>query len=217
MTGPTGAADLDFACLGVEPDRYAAGPTVVFRMRVRERSGLRVHALALRCQVRIEPLRRRYSDGEGAAVVDLFGERARWGQTMKPLQLAFLSDTVPGFVGEREFELRMPCSYDVDVAGHKYLTALEEGEVPLLMLFSGTVFSGEGGTWQVLPVPWHLETSVRMPVSAWRAAMDVQFPGQAWLRLGRPTYQRLASYRSRHGLVGWDEAVDRLLGEVDDR
>lgn len=222
--------DVDFTCLGVEADRFAAGPTVVFRMRVEEHSGVRVHALALRCQVRIEPLRRHYSAEEGAAVVDLFGDRSRWGQTMKPLQLAFLAETLPGFTGQRDFELRMPCSYDVEVAAHKYLAALEDGEVPLLLLFSGTVFTGTvgapvvgtrggpvGGTGsalQVLPVPWHKETAVRMPVAVWRAAMDAHFPGQAWLRLARPTYQRLAAYRSRHGLVGWDEAVDRLLREV---
>lgn len=211
-----GTVDVDFECLGVEADPYAAGPTVVFRMRVVEHSGARVHALALRCQVRIEPLRRRYSAEEGAAVVDLFGDRSRWGQTMKPLQLAFLAETLPGFVGAREFELRMPCSYDVEVAGHKYLTALDDGEVPLLLLFSGTVFTGSVGALQVLPVPWHKEAAVRMPVAVWRAAMDVHFPGQAWVRLARPTYARLAAFRSRHGLVGWDEAVDRLLGEVEE-
>ena len=209
-----GQVDVDFTCLGLEPDRYAAGPTVVLRMRAVEHSGARVHALALRCQVRIEPLQRRYSEVEGAAVADLFGDRARWGRSMKPLQLAFLTETLPGFVRERDFELRMPCSYDVDVAGHKYLAALEDGEVPLLLLFSGTVFTGTAGALQVLPVPWHKEASVRMPVAAWQAAMDVHFPNEAWLRLPRPTYQRLAGYRSRHGLVGWQEAVERLLAEA---
>ena len=38
----------------------------------------------------------------------------------------------------------MPLSYDVDVAAHKYLAGLEDGEVPLLLLFSGTVFTGRG-------------------------------------------------------------------------
>ena len=87
-----GQLDLGFECVEVVADRYAAGPTVVFRMRAHERSGVRVHALVLRCQVRIEPLRRRYSDAEGAALTDLFGERGRWGSSMKPLQLAFLAE-----------------------------------------------------------------------------------------------------------------------------
>ena len=209
-----GPVDVDFTCLGVEPDRYGAGPAVVFRMRAFERSGARVHALALRCQVRVEPLRRRYSEVEGEAVADLFGDRSRWGTSMKPLQLEFLTEILPGFVHQRDFELRMPCSYDVDVAGHKYLAALEDGVVPLLLLFSGTVFTGTATALQVLPVPWHKEATVRMPVAVWQAAMDVHFPNQAWLRLPRPTYRRLAGYRSTHGLVGWQEAVERLLAEA---
>ena len=94
--GPASMADLDFTCTDVVADRYAAGPTVVLKMRAEERTGVRVHALALRCQVRIEPLRRHYSDREAARVVDLFGGRSRWGSTMQPLQLAFLAQVLPG-------------------------------------------------------------------------------------------------------------------------
>ena len=62
-------------------------------------AGARVHALALRCQARVEPVRRSYSDSEAAQVVDLFGERARWGQTMQTMQLAFMTQVLPGFTG----------------------------------------------------------------------------------------------------------------------
>ena len=34
----------------------------------------------------------------------------------------------------------LPCTYDFDVSGATYLHALRDGEVPLLFLFSGTVF-----------------------------------------------------------------------------
>ena len=38
----------------------------------------------------------------------------------------------------------MPCTYDMEVAGTKYLHALApDGEIPLLLLFSGTMFSRE--------------------------------------------------------------------------
>ena len=93
-------------------------------------------------------------------MVDLFGDRSRWGQTMQPMQLAFLTQVLPGFTGE--LRLRPDacrCSYDVDVAAHKYLAALEDGEVPLLLLFSGTVFTGAPGSIAVQPVPWHKETA----------------------------------------------------------
>ncbi len=203
--------EVEFACEDVVVDRYAAGPTVVLKMRCTESSGARVHALALRCQVRVEPVRRSYSDAEAAQVVDLFGDRSRWGQTMQALQLGYLTQVLPGFTGTATFDLAMPCSYDVDVAAHKYLAGLEDGAVPLLLLFSGTVFTGSPGTIAVAPVPWHKEASVRMPVQVWRDAMDVHFPGQAWLRLDRRAYDRLAAYRGRHGLTGWDDTVAALL------
>jgi hypothetical protein len=208
--------DLDFTCSEVVPDVYTAGPTVVFKMTATETSGARVHAVALRCQVRVEPVRRHYSDTEAGKVVDLFGDRSRWGQTLQPMQLAFISQVLPTFTHEHAFDLVMPCSYDVDVAAHKYLTAVEDGDVPLLLLFSGTVFTGSPGSIQVQPVPWHKETAVRMPVAVWRAAMDAHFPGQAWIRVDRSTYDRLAARRGRLGLTGWDELLHRLMGEVDE-
>ena len=212
--------DLEFSCDDAVADRYAATPTVLLKMRARELTGNRVHALALRCQVRIEPLRRAYSDAEAGKVVDLFGDRGRWGTTMQPLQLAFLSEVLPGFTDECEFDLALPLSYDVDVAAHKYLAALEDAEIPMLLLFSGTVFTGSvsssgAGSLSVQPVPWHKEASLRMPVAVWREAMDVQFPGQAWLRMSRSTYDDLATYRGRHGMVGWDDVLRRLLDRSD--
>lgn len=211
---PQPHVDLDFACLDVVADRYAAGPTVVAKMRATESGGERVHAVALRCQVRVEPVRRSYGAGEAERVVDLFGDRTRWGSTMQPMQLAFLSQVLPSFTGSCEFDLVLPLSYDVEVAAHKYLAALDDGEVPLILLFSGTVFSGTLGSLSVQPVPWHKETQVRMPVTVWREAMDAHFPGQAWLRLSRSAYDDLATYRGKHGLVGWDEVVAQLLREA---
>lgn len=212
---PLPSVDLDFTCLDVVSDRFAAGPTVVLKMRATETSGGRVHAVALRCQVRVEPVRRSYGDGEAAKVVDLFGDRPRWGSTMQPMQLAFLSQVLSSFTGTCDFDLVLPLSYDVEVAAHKYLAALEGGEAPLILLFSGTVFSGALGSLSVQPVPWHKETQVRMPVAVWREAMDAHFPGQAWLRLSRSAYDDLATYRGRHGLVGWDDVVAKLVREAE--
>jgi hypothetical protein len=208
------AVDLEFACDEIVADRYAAGPTVVLKMRAVETSGARVYALALRCQVRIEPVRRHYTDAEADKVVDLFGDRSRWGSTMQPIQLAFLSHVLPGFAGECSFQLTLPLSYDVDVAAHKYLAGLESGEVPLVLLFSGQVFTGSAGSIAVEPVAWHKEAAARLPVSVWREAMDAHFPNQAWLRMSRSTYDRLAVYRGRRGHVGWDDAFNTLLDEA---
>ena len=206
--------DVDFTCEDVVADLYAAGPTVVFKMRCTESSGIRVHAMALRCQARIEPVRRGYSDQEAGQVVDLFGERSRWGQTMQSMQLAFMTQVLPGFTATTTFDLTMPGSFDVDVAANKYLAGLEEGHVPLLLLFSGTIFTGTPGTISVMPVPWHKEATVKMPVSVWRQAMDAHFPGQAWLRLDREMYARLVAYRGARGMTGWEDTFATLLEEA---
>jgi hypothetical protein len=209
--------NLEFSCRAARPDSRAAVPTVLLELEIAETTGQPVHAVALRCQIRIEPLLRKYSDHEADGVVDLFGERARWGTTLKPLQLAFVTQMVPSFGGSVRVDLPVPCSYDFEVAANKYLYALEDGEVPLLLLFSGTVFTGgfngTGRDISVQPVPWHKETAFRLPVAVWRQAMDQHFPGTAWLRLHRETFDALHRYRARHALPTWEDAIERLLKE----
>jgi hypothetical protein len=205
---------LDFTVIGAEPDLEAAAPTVSLRLRIAETTGTTVQALALRTQIRIEPVRRRYDDDEADAMRDLFGERARWGQTLKPLQLAFINQVVPGFSGATEVDLALPCSYDFDVAANKYLYALDAGEVPLLLLFSGTVFTSGPNGFSVAPVAWDNEARFRLPVEVWRTAMQLHFPGTAWLRLGTETFDALHRYRAREQLLGWDDVVEQLLKQA---
>ena len=52
--------DLDFRIDDVIAEPYAAVPQLTARLQISERSGEQVHAIALRCQVRIEPQRRAY-------------------------------------------------------------------------------------------------------------------------------------------------------------
>ncbi|MFD8478173.1 DUF6084 family protein [Kitasatospora sp. NPDC059673] len=202
--------ELGFACTGVTTDPHAAGPTLVFRLRITAPAAARVHALALRCQLRIEPARRGYGEAEGERLADLFGERSRWGTTLNPVQLAQVPLMVPGFTGETEVDLPVPCTYDMDVASARYLRALDGGEVPLLLLFSGTAFAGPRG-FQVTPVPWDREASVRMPVAVWREAIDRHFPGCGWLRLPEDVMDALLAYRSRRALPSWEATVRELL------
>jgi hypothetical protein len=206
--------EFSFACIGVRADRYAAGPTLVFRLRVTAADNARVHALALRCQIRIEPARRGYAPAEADGLADLFGERSRWGSTLQPVQFAQVSVMVPSFTGEIETDLVVPCTYDMEIAATRYLTALTDGEVPLLMLFSGTAFTGDGG-FQVEPVPWDRETAFRMPVTAWREMVEQHFPGCGWIRLPRDTMDALLAYRSRHALPSWEATVAALLEGAD--
>lgn len=207
-------ADLTFDCLGVRPDPYAVAPTIVFRLRVAETSGQAVDSVALRCQLRIEPQRRGYSEAETPLLADLFGAPGRWGDTLKPLRFAEATVTVPGFTGATELDLPVPCSYDLDVAANKYFASLEDGEIPLLLLFSGTVFVRTPTGFAVGQVPWTNETRQRVPVAVWREAMDCCFPGSGWLRLSRSTLAELQRYKADAALPGWDDVVADLLAHA---
>ena len=204
-------ADLTFECVDVRSDRFAAGPTLNFRVRVSESSGERVHAVALRAQIRIEPQKRRYDPAETERLAGLFGEPARWADTLKPLQLATAAVMVPSFDGSVEVDIAVPCSYDLDVAGGSYFHALAGGEIPLVLLFSGTVFRRGPNGFSVAQVPWSCEATYRLPLAEWRLMMDHFFPGGGWLRLGRDTLHALGAYKTAHALPTWEHAIVALL------
>ncbi|MFF0431201.1 DUF6084 family protein [Streptomyces sp. NPDC004327] len=208
--------EFSFDCTGVRADAHAAGPTLVFRLRITATGGTRVHAMALRCQIRLEPARRGYDDDEAAALGDLFGERSRWGSSLNPVQFAQASVMVPGFTGAIETDLVVPCTYDTDIAASRYFRALREGDVPLLLLFSGTAFTGAGG-FHVEPVPWDKEVLHRMPVKVWREMIDQHFPGCGWIRLPGDAMDALLAYRSRRALPSWQATVDSLLQAAGER
>ena len=159
-------ADLIFGCTGASADRYAATPTLSFQLAITERSGVRVHAIALRCQIRIEPHRRRYSATEAERLHDLFGDPSRWADTVKPIQLATVTTRVPTFTAVTEVELPVPCPYDLEVASARYLQGLDDGTIPLLMLFSGTVFVATEEGFSVELVPWSAEAGSGEPAPA---------------------------------------------------
>jgi Family of unknown function (DUF6084) len=208
--------ELSFTCLDVQPERYAVAPTLIFRLRVTAAAEQRVRAIALRCQIRIEPQRRGYGEQEAQRLLELFGERARWGDTLKPFQFANTSTVVASFTGSIEVDVSVPCSYDMEVAAGRYFQALEDGEIPFILLFSGTVFGdGANGLW-VEQVPWHAETRYRVPVKVWREMMDLHFPSSGWLRLRRDTIDALAEFRAARALPTWDDAVIAVLDTARD-
>ncbi|MGH8969594.1 MAG: DUF6084 family protein [Actinomycetes bacterium] len=206
--------DLTFTCVGSRPDPSATMPTLLLDLHVEESTGTRVHALLLQVQIRIQPAQRGYAGGDGERLSDLFGDPSRWGETLKPIQLASVARAVPGFTGATDVALSVPCTYDLEIAASRYLHGLRDGEVPLLLLFSGTVFGmGDRGL-QVEQVPWDREASYRLPVAVWREMMDLYFPGQAWLRLRIETVDALARVKSREALLTWEDTVERLLKQA---
>jgi Family of unknown function (DUF6084) len=207
-------AELTFGCTGAGAERYAATPTLSFALTITESSGARVHAIALRCQIRIEPHRRRYSQTEARRLHDLFGDPSRWADTVKPIQLATVSTMVPEFTAVTEVGLQVPCTYDLEVASARYLRGLDDGMIPLLMLFSGTVFVADGEGYSVELVPWSAEASYRMPVSIWQDLVDAHFPGSAWLRCGLGTLDALSEFKARNALPTWDATLAELLARA---
>lgn len=211
------APDLSFSVERVEPLERAAAPALLFGIRIARASGAAVRSIALNVQLRIGATRRPYDSETRERLAELFGAGDAWGRNLHALPWTSASLNVPGFEEEVTVDLQVPCTYDFEVAASKYLHGLRDGEVPLELLFSGTVFyAGPGGGLQVALVPWEKEAEFRMPVSVWRQLMDHYFPGGAWLRLGSESFDRLHAFRSRNALPSWDRTIEALLAEAED-
>lgn len=205
---------LVFDCLDVAPERFTVAPTLTFRVRVTDTRARAIHAVTLRCEIRIKPRQRHYSDGEAGRLHDVFGPRRDWGRTLQPMRFADVSVTIPSFQGATEVDVPVVCTYDTEVAYSKYLHALADGEAPMVLLFSGTVFHPGANGFSVEPVSWDSEAECRMPVSVWRQLMDLHFPATTWLRLSEETFDELARYKSARALPTLDAAVEALLSEA---
>jgi len=209
-------ADLTFDCIGAQAERYAVMPTITLTLRISETSGQRIDTIALRTQIRIEPARRRYTPAEEQRLHDLFGDTARWADTLKPMQFTNVSTMVTSFAGSIEVQIPINFSYDLEVGSGRYFASLESGEIPLLLLFSGTIFSVVAGRFQVQQVPWSKAAVYRLPVSVWREAVDVHFPNSAWITMSRQTFDDLQRFKTRRALPTWDSTVTALLAESAD-
>lgn len=205
--------DLSFEVVGAEAPAFAAVPTLVFKLRiVDENEDERIHSISLRCQIQIAVTRRRYSAQAQARLLEVFGEPKRWGETLRSLLWTHVSSVVPQFSGNIIVDLPVPCTYDFEVVSTKYFDALEEGDIPLTFLFSGTIFyKGETGNLQVGQISWSKEASFRLPVTLWQEMIERYYPNTAWIRLHKDVFDQLYRYKAAHGLPTWDETVVRLL------
>jgi Family of unknown function (DUF6084) len=167
--------------------------------------------------VRIEPLGRKYSTEEEARLLDLFGERGRWARTMKPIVWMQSLLNVPGFSGSTAAELLLPCTLDFDLAATKFFYGLEAGEVPVSILFSGTVFyAAPDGRLQVAQIPWDREARYQLPASAWKAAIEMHYPNAMWVRVERDSFDRLYRYKIAHCLPTWEQVIEQLIERAGD-
>ena len=205
--------DLSFQIEGAEAASFAATPTIAFKLRVTNSNPAQtVYSVVLRCQIQIEVTRRRYTAEDQRKLRDLFGEPERWSQTLRNLLWTHVTVNVPRFGGETVVEVPVPCTFDFNVGATKYFHGLGDGEVPLCLMFSGTVFySQDGGSMQVAPISWDKEARFLLPVKVWRDMMDVYYPGSAWLCLRRDLFERLYDYKVRHGIPTWEAALESML------
>ena len=197
--------DLNFQVTGIEPSARGLTPILHFNLEIsNEPAAERIQAVMVQAQIQIQAAQRRYHDREKEGLKDLFGTPDRWGQTLRNRLWAHANTTVRAFSGSTEAVLPVQCTYDFNVIATKYFYALEEGEVPLLFLFSGTIFyAGPDGGLQVEPISWDKECVYRMPVKAWADLMDHYYPHSAWLSLQRDVFDRLSAVCSPTG--GWGD------------
>jgi hypothetical protein len=210
--------DLSFQIQKAEAQRFAAAPTLLFKLRIANSDpGELIHSVALRCQIQMEVTRRQYTPAEQTNLRDLFGEPDRWSQTLKNMLWTHASVVAPAFQDSLVVDLPVPCTFDFNVAATKYFHGISDGEVPLNFLFSGTVFYEDSArALQVAPIPWDKEARFRLPVKAWNEMMEIYYPNTAWLCLRRDVFERLYQYKVAQGIPTWEQALERLMPEFEE-
>ena len=205
--------DIDFEVIGADAVSYSAAPLLNLKLRLTNKDAdEQIQNVMLHCQINLEVTRRQYSDAEKQRMFELFGEPSRWGQTLKTMLWTHSDITVQPFADTIEVNLPVVCTFDFNVAATKYFAGLKTGEVPLLLLFSGTMFyRDEWGDLQIGKISWNKEANFRLPVKIWQEMMEHYYPNSAWLNLQRDTFEKLQNYKMRHGLPTFEQALETLL------
>jgi len=210
--------ELSFAVVGAASAQYAAVPTLTFALEVQAPPDQPIRSVLLDVQIQIAARQRPYSDSAQERLLELFGTPDRWRSTLRTLPWTRSTVVVPPFSGATTVEVPVTCSYDLEVTASRYLAALDDGEVPLEFLFSGTIFyTAPTGALQAARISLNEEALFRLPVAVWKETMDRHFPNSAWLRLGNESFHRLCAYKARHTLKSFDAAIDSLLSKGGER
>ena len=208
--------DLSFTIDSASVVPFAAVPMLAFQLGINNSvPGEAIHTIALRCQIQIQTTRRRYSASEQAQMLDLFGQPDRWNLTLRSLLWTHVNLVVPKFAGnETVIDMQVPCSFDFNVAATKYFAGLSDGEIPLLFLFSGTVFyAPPDSPLQVAPISWEQEAHFKLSVKLWHDMMDSYYPNSVWINLHKDVFERVYRYKMQHGLLNWEQALERMLAD----
>ena len=205
--------DLDFRIVGVEPATRGLVPLLLFELEASNTPAEEaIQSATLQMQIQFQCPQRAYSGSEKEKLVELFGTPDRWGQTLRNRLWTHASATLGSFTGTTTAQVAVPCTFDLNVSAAKYFYALEEGEAPLLFLFSGTVFyEAQDGRLQVQRISHEKECAWRMPARVWRELMDHHWPNSAWITLHRDVFERLCEFKRRNGFPTWEQTLEQLL------
>ena len=208
--------DLGITVEKAEVVPFAASPTLAFKLRVTNANQAEtIHTVVLRCQIQIEVTRRQYAAFEQERLRDLFGEPERWGQTLRNLLWTNTSTVIPQFVGAASADLHLPCTFDFSLATTKYFNGLTDGDIPILIMFSGTVFYAEpDGPLLAAPISWEKEARFRLPLKVWKDIMDVYYPNSAWLCLRRDIFEDLHRFKVDRGIPTWEQTFETILASL---
>src|SRR5580700_5235076 len=105
---------LAFEVTGARVERHAAEPTLMLECVATEADYATIHAVALRCQIRIEPQKRTYNPEEEELLYEMFGETPQWGESLRPFLWTHVSTMLGVFEGTTTFDLPVPCTYDFE-------------------------------------------------------------------------------------------------------
>jgi Family of unknown function (DUF6084) len=208
--------ELEFNVIAAEPQRHAAAPTLTFKLAIGQTGEVvPIQSISLQCQIRIETQRRTYQPQEQERLTDLFGEPERWSETLRGMLWTHIHVNVPPFEKDCVVDLPVPCSFDFNLAATKYFHGVQHGQVPLLLLFSGSVFWRDAdGTLGMDMISWQKEARHRLPVEVWRDMMEVYYPNHNWLCLSRQVFEALYEYKRSGGYTGFDETLLSLLPDA---
>jgi len=212
--------ELRFQVEGAERLPHAVSPHLVFRLAIDQEDAppAEIDTVLLHVQIRIEPQLRKYDAPARKRLFDLFGEPEQWSRTLHGMLWTHADVVVPRFTGRTSVNLHVPCTFDFNIAATRYFDGLDDGDVPLTLLFSGTIFHRDGtGALRVAPIAWEREAAFRLPIRAWKDMMESYFPQSAWLRINKEVFDRLQDFKRRSGTTSWENAFDRLLESAEAR
>jgi Family of unknown function (DUF6084) len=210
--------ELAFDLVEVAPRRFAALPTIDFTIGIERSDGGSVQCVILTVTIAIAAARRPYDPAEEERLFALFGSPGQWDTSLRSLIWTRTTTAVPAFTGQTHLTVSVTCGHDLQVAATRYLHAVKDGDIPLELVFGGTIFYADGAaTLRAGQIPWRHEVAGRLPARIWHELMHRYYGTSRWLRLEDRRFDMLAAYMARHAHPSFDDTVEGLLKVAEER